>query len=349
MNIDDIYQNMKNGVEASSGVRINSGGDMALRLYAVAAEIASLWTQAEWIKKQSFPKTATGNFLDNHAEVRSLSRRSGTHARGDIRFEIAEKRAEAVSVPKGTVCLNSAGVEFLTDADAEITVGEIYCLAAATARDAGSFGNVPADSICQMTLAPTGITRCYNPLSFYGGSDEEDDESLRSRVMASFERLPNGSNTAYYETEALNTDGVAAVKVLPRNRGLGTVDLVISSADGVPADALIEGLRERLEREREICVDIQVLSPSLVPVDVTVAVDVETGQSPDLVSEKVKSELTKLFDGKLLGKNLLLAKLGSVIFGVKGVANYAITAPAADVVIGDKELPVAGEITVSGR
>lgn len=349
MDIEEIYQNMKTGIENSTGVKVNSGGDMALRLYAVAAELASLWTQTEWIKRQSFPATAAGEFLDNHAAVRSLSRRSAVRATGYIRFEISEAREEAVPVSKGTVCLNSAGLEFLTDEDAEIAPGETFCLAAATARDAGSFGNVPADSICQMALAPVGISKCYNPKAFAGGMDKEGDESLRNRVLASYERLPNGSNAAFYEAEALDTDGVAAVKVLAKNRGVGTVDLVIASSNGAPSQALIAELEEKLEKEREICVDVKVLAPTPVSVDVTAAIDVEPGYSLYEVSEKVGAEIEKLFDGKHLGKDVLLAKLGMVIFSVEGVANYAISSPISDVAIKDDELPVAGTITVTGR
>ena len=43
------------------------------------------------------------------------------------------------------------------------------------------------------------VTACTNPAAFTGGSDEEDDETLRARVLESYQRLPNGANTAWYE------------------------------------------------------------------------------------------------------------------------------------------------------
>jgi uncharacterized phage protein gp47/JayE len=346
--MEEIYQSMKNAVESGSGVNINNGGDMALRLYAVAAELHSLWMQTEWLQKQSFPQTATGGFLDSHAALRGLERRSGKCASGLIRFELSEVRAEEVSVPAGTVCLNGAGLEFLTNSDCVIPAGDTFCLARASAREAGGFGNVPEGGIYQMALAPIGVVRCYNPSAFSGGTDIESDKLLRQRVLDSFARLPNGSNAAYYESEALNTDGVAAARVLPRARGLGTVDLVIASEQGIPTQEQIDELQTRLEAEREICVDVLVTAPQTVPLEVSVAVAVEDGFDGDAVIANVASALNMFFDGRLLGRDLPLAKIGSVIYGVEGVFNYTISSPDADLSVSPYELPTAGAISVTG-
>lgn len=349
MDIDEIYDGLISGVESKAGIRVNAGGDMALRLRAVAAELASLWTHVEWVRRQGFPQTATGEFLDRHAAVRALERRKGSKAKGSLCFETASAAVSELTVPAGTVCLSLGGTEFVTCEDGVIEEGESSCTVEAEASAVGSMGNVPADSICQMVLAPVGIARCRNTQAFKGGADAEDDDSLRSRIMASYSRLPNGSNAAYYETEALNTDGVTAVKVFPRRRGLGTVDVVAASKAFPPEAELIEALEDKFNAEREICVDVKVMAPEAVTVNIEAAVDVEAGFEPDMVRAKVHDELEKLFDGRLLGKNLLLAKLGSVIFNVEGVSNYVILSPSADVEIQGNELPVAGTITVTGR
>ena len=65
------------------------------------------------------------------------------------------------------------------------------------------------------------------------------------------------------------------------------------------------------------------------------------------VAAKVKTALTAYFDGRLLGQNVLLAKLGSVIYSVEGVKNYVFSAPAADVAVTGAQLPVLGAITVT--
>lgn len=49
----------------------------------------------------------------------------------------------------------------------------------------------------------------------------------------------------------------------------------------------------------------------------------------------------------LLGQSVLRAQLGALIFGVEGVENYALTAPAADVAAAVDELPQLGTLTVA--
>lgn len=344
-----IFEEMIEGLESRTGVSVNRSGDMALRLYAVAAELASLWVQSEWLKKQSFPQTAIGDYLDMHAQTRGLKRGKAVSATGLIRFEIDEARDSELTVEEGTVCLNSSGIEFLTTETGAIAVGKTYCLVAAEARQGGCFGNVSAGSICYMSLAPVGIVRCYNPEAFFGGTEEETDEFLRARVMASYASLPNGSNIAFYEQEALNTDGVASARVLPCRRGVGTVDIIISGPDGIPPEDLLSRLRTSLKKQREICVDVNVMPPTAVSVDVSAEIDVTAGYDADEVVRAVSDSIRALFDGKLLGKAVLLAKLGSVIYGVQGVENYVINTPAMDVAINYDDLPVLGTITVTRR
>lgn len=345
----EIYTEMTEELERKTGVSINSGGDMALRLYAVAAELETLWAQVEWTKKQSFPQTASGECLDLHARARELERISSLPATGKLRFETSEVRSEDILVASGTACYNAGELEFVSTATAVIKAGELFCVAPAVCKTLGKAGNVPAQSVIFMTLAPVGVVRCYNPQAFSGGAEAETDELLRARILESFASLPNGSNKAFYEAEALNTDGVAAVCVLPKARGLGTVDIIISSAAGTPSETLLTTVKNKFEMQREICVDVAVSAPTTVAVPVSVAISVEDGYVYENVATSVSAVLGQYFDGTILGKDVLLARLGSVVFGVEGVSNYSILLPAADVTIADGQLPVAGAISVTRR
>ncbi|MEG1315912.1 MAG: baseplate J/gp47 family protein [Oscillospiraceae bacterium] len=346
---EQIFSEMKGELERKTGICVNSGGDMALRLYAVAAEISALWAQVDWTKRQTFPQTAVGEELDKHAQTRGLERGAATRAVGLMRFETDAVRTEALTIAKGAVCLNSIGTEFLTTAAGAIAAGQTFCLVPAAARNTGEAGNAPAEGIKLMAMAPLGIVKCFNPEGFAGGTNGESDEALRARIMSSYASLPNGSNAAYYRSEALNTDGVAAACVSSRARGLGTVDVIIASDAGMPSDAMVANVKAKLAEQREICVDLAVLKPTAVSVPVTVAIDIEAGRDFTAVSAAVKAAIEKHFDGRQLGKSVLLAKLGSVVFGVEGVTNYAFSAPAADIEIAYNKLPVAGTITVSRR
>lgn len=346
---DEIYEEMKEELERRTGTVLSSGGEMALRLYAVAAELSSLWAQVDWTRNQGFPQTASGETLDLHAAARGLSRAAAVAAAGTLRFSLEAARNDSVSVPAGIVCLNVAGLEFVTQAEGVIKAGTLFCEVAAKAKQAGSAGNVPAGSVTFFSLAPVGVAKCGNPKAFTGGAGEENDEALRARVLASYASLPNGSNRAYYEAAALDTKGVGAVSVQPRARGIGTVDVVVASPAGVPGNEVLRDVKAKFEKQREICVDVAVSAPTTVEVPVSTAISVEDGLDFDTVATRVKNAIEQFFDGKRLGKSVLLAKLGSLIFSVDGVANYAISKPAADVAVAYNELPVAGTVTVTRR
>jgi uncharacterized phage protein gp47/JayE len=344
---DEIFEEMKALYEERSGLALADGGDMYLRLYAAASQLYTLWVQADFVTRQAFPQTAEGTYLDYHAEIRGLERLEAVKSAGELRFSVGSARTASVTIPAGTACMTENEAEFATTEQGVIPAGSVYCDVPARAMQAGAAGNVPAGAVNVMELAPAGVTSCYNPAAFTGGTDAESDAALRVRVLASYRKLPNGANAAYYEARALDIDGVAAASVLPKNRGVGTVDIIIASAGGVPSAELVNAVKTRLQAEREICVDIGVSAPETVTVDVAVRVSPAAGYSGAAVAAKVKAALTAYFDGRLLGQNVLLAKLGSVIYSVEGVKNYVFSAPAADVAVTGAQLPVLGALTVT--
>ena len=64
---------------------------------------------------------------------------------------------------------------------------------------------------------------------------------------------------------------------------------------------------------------------------------------------RVEEAVRGWFTGKLLGQRVLLARLGSLIYSCDGVANYVITAPAADVPVAGDQLPMLGTLRVEGK
>lgn len=345
--IDEIYNSLKQSFESESGLTLNDGGDMALRFYALAAELVSLWAQCDYVNRQSFPQTASGEYLDKHAQMRGLVRGGATKAQGSIKFIIETVRSRDVFIPKGTRCMTADLTEFQTTEHAFIDAGSLYCSVPAQAVYAGKKGNAAAGEVNIMQNAPTGVSIVTNPLPFSGGEDKESDKELRERVLKSYESIPNGGNSAYYEMLALNVPGVAAVNVLPRERGRGTVDIIIASDSGMPSNELVAAVSAAVDARREICVDVDVAAPTAVTVNVTAEITVASGYTPAAVLRNVENAISAYFSGKRLGKNILRAELGNAVYSVAGVENFSLSAPAADTAISKSELPVVGTLTVS--
>ena len=345
--VNEIYGELAAAFAGATGQTAGQDGDMAVRLYAVAAQVYALYLQADWTARQCFPQTAAGEYLDQHAFLRGLERKEAAQAVGVIRFHVDQAGSTDLTIPAGTVCMTAGLVRFETTEAAVLRSGNLYVDAPARAVEPGAAGNAAAGTILTMAVAPVGVSRCSNPEGFTGGTDKEDDEKQRERVLETYRRLPNGANAAFYEQGALSFPEVAAVAVLPKRRGTGTVDVVVATAAGVPDEELLETLTAYFQERREIAVDVQVLAPKEKTVDVSVTVAAKEGSDAASVQTAVEQALRSWFNGGLLGQDVLRARLGAVIFGVEGVANYDLTAPAEDVAVEQDELPKLGSLSVT--
>ena len=344
--VESIYEEMLEQFGVRTGMEPVEGCDLAARLYAVAAQVYALYVQADWVARQAFPQTAQGEYLDRHAQLRGLERKSAVAAQGTVRFTAGETAAEDRVIPQGTVCMTVGLVRFETTREAVLTAGQTSVEVPVRALAAGAAGNVGAGTIVTMAVAPVGVLSCTNPQPCVGGEEAEDDEALRLRVLDTFKRLPNGANAAFYEQGALSFDGVAAAAVVPRPRGTGSVDVVVSTLSGQPGEDLLQQLTDYFQARREIAVDVQVRGASTTTVNVAVRVKAQAGYDQAETRQRVEQALRGWFTGKILGQSVLRAKLGSLIYGCEGVENYAITSPAADVAVKSDVLPVLGTLSV---
>ena len=347
MTIDEIYGQMVEAFQKETGVTLAGDGDMAVRLYAVAAQIYALYVQADWVNRQCFPQTAQGEYLDKHAQLRGLERRAAVAAEGILRFETDQAPSTDLTIPAGTVCMTAGLVRFETTQEAVLQAGETMVETTAAAVEPGASGNVAAGTIRTMAVAPVGVSRCTNPEGFSGGLDEESDEELRERVLETFQRMPNGANAAFYEQSAMSFPQVAAAAVVSRPRGVGSVDVVVSTAAGVPDSELLEELQAYFEERREIAVDVLVRAPEVQDVDVTIQIQTAANRDGETVRQAVEQAVRSWFDGRQLGQSILRARLGQLIFDVDGVENYVLTAPAADVTVESDVLPMLKTLSVT--
>lgn len=331
--LNAIYERMRAIFAEEAGFVPNDGCDAMVRLYALASEVQSLLAQADWVLDQSFPQTAVGQYLDYHAETRALTR---------LPAAVTDYEIE-----QGSVAMTSGGVRFETTKKAVLLKGETYVDVPASAVEAGASGNAIAGAIHLMSVYPVGITQCTNPEAFSGGSDEESDEKLRERVLASYKRLPNGANAAFYEQEAMSFPNVAAAKAVGRARGIGTVDVYVSTHAGAPDEKLLGEIEAVLQKKREIAVDVEVKAPTEKTVNMSAELTAEQGWTMQEITDAATAALQAYFTGERLGEAVYTAKLASILYGVEGVKNCHLLTPSADVSVSATELPVLGTVTIT--
>ena len=140
--VDEIFEEMLACFGEKTGVELEAGCDLAVRLYAAAAQVYALYVQADWVARQAFPQTAEGEYLDLHAQLRSLERKEATRAVGTLRFTAGEASENDRAIPLGTVCMTAGLVRFETTQAAVLSAGATQVDVPAQAVQPGSAGNV---------------------------------------------------------------------------------------------------------------------------------------------------------------------------------------------------------------
>lgn len=344
--LEEIYAGLASEFQSRTGKSVGASSELAVRFYAVAAQIYTLYVQGEWTRRQCFPQTAQGEELDKHARLRGIARRQADKATGTVRFYVDQAQETAIDIPVETVCMTAGGVRFVTTRDAVVPAGALYGEAPVEAAEPGAAGNVGAGTIVYMALPPVRIVACSNPEPLTNGLDQEGDEALRERVLATYQRLANGANNAFYQQAAMSFPEVAAVTVLPKNRGVGTVDIVPAAQGGVPSQALLTEMQTYFDQVREIAVDVAVTAPTVETVNMSLKLWAQPGRVFADVSDAVEGTVTGWFNGERLGKPLTRAQLTSLVFAVDGVDNCEVIQPTADLPLNSVTLPVLGTLTI---
>ena len=78
--VDEIFGEMLVCFGERTGMEVDQGCDLAVRLYAAAGQIYAMYLQADWVARQAFPQTAEGDYLDLHAQLRGPPMRRGPSA-----------------------------------------------------------------------------------------------------------------------------------------------------------------------------------------------------------------------------------------------------------------------------
>ncbi|MFQ7855203.1 MAG: hypothetical protein ACLRIS_08810 [Flavonifractor plautii] len=60
MTVEELYGQMVDTFQRETGLALAGDGDMAVRLYAVAAQLYALYVQADWVGRQCFPRRPRG-------------------------------------------------------------------------------------------------------------------------------------------------------------------------------------------------------------------------------------------------------------------------------------------------
>ncbi len=345
---ESILARMKEAYEAASGQGLEEVSDAGLRLRVLAGEVYRLQTELEWLKRQAFPDTATGEWLDRHGVQRGVARREAERAQGKITFSRYLPLSFDLVIPAGTVCAVPGDelLEYKTLADGVIEAGKLSVEIPAQAMEGGRKGNAGAGYINTLETSFSGVNYVSNKAPFTGGRDRESDEEYRIRVMAAYTDPSNGVNAAWYRNTALAFPGVSAAGVIPRENGSGTVGVYVWGKDGPPEDGVLSGLAAEFSQKREIGVTVTVQAASAKAVDVKVRLKLKPGTEFDRATADVKQALSLYFAGLTVGSPVYLTELERVVLNAAPAVKLEFPVSMRDVSAATGVIPLLGTVTV---
>lgn len=324
----DILRDIRN-LQAEADIGPDS--DNYVRSAAVASAIEGLYQKLAWLHRQIFADTADEEELLHTAGLRGVFLKNPVAASGKAAL-------------KGTV-----GVELLLGATLKhVITGELF-----TAKSSAKIGTDGTTSVLVeaqtvgtalndltgaliLTSPPLGMSPDATFIDkTTGGEDREKIESLRARYLDIIQSPPAGGASYDYRRWALEVEGVASALVIPKRRGGGTIDIVITGTAGTPSAEVITACKTHIEAVCSVYADVWVYAPTIRTVNATAEIEL----APDFILADVQAAAQKAYNillGALKpGETLKRSQIEAMINNLAGVSDRTVTAPTGNVKASD--------------
>lgn len=321
--LDEIRDNILRDVvslEPNADVSVDS--DNYARASSLAAVAEGVYAHQKWAIKQFFPDTADSDFLEKHASLRGIKRRNATYASG-LGLEVFGNVGSKIDVGKQVVTNDGRFYEVL---EAGTIVGSSIILKVRS-LNTGATQNIIQATSANFIAAPAGMQTACMLREIVGGTDVESDSSLLERLLNHIRRPPAGGNRYDYKEWALDVDGVEAAFVYPLRRGLGTVDIVITSNNDLPSDETINKVQAYIDEVRPVTAkEAKVIKPTARRINFNIQVKLN-GVSLSAITSEIKAALGDYFNHLAPADSVIVSQCEAIVSDLIGVVDRKITTP----------------------
>lgn len=296
----------------------------------------------DYIARQVIIDTADGEYLERWASVWGVRRKAAEFSVGNVRFT----GTPGSTVPVGTQLQRQDGALFYTTAEGKVPSNGSITLPV-MAGAAGAAGNTAGGVSLSLTQPVTGMRAQATAVApgISAGSDAEDDEALRSRLLTRIQDPPQGGAAADYVNWALEVPGVTRAWIYPLELGLGTVTLrfVRDDEDDIIPDATeVAAVAAHIEALRPVTAQVYVVAPIAKPLNMTIRI----APNSEAVRASVEAELRDLIRREAEpGGTILISHLREAISTAAGEYDHEIVDPPGNVTHDTGEIAVPGTIT----
>lgn len=301
----------------------------------------------------AYPSAADEESLELNGYNMGVDRLEETFATGQITI-IAE---EGTVINAGLKAIRKSD-DFKYTIQDTVTVGLVPVVVNIIADVKGKIGNTYVGGIDSLSDME-GIQDVSNDNEISNGTDKEEIETYRDRIVSFTRRPKRSGNSAHYVEWAEEVEGIERAKCFPAWDGGGTVKVTAISDTFEPITA-----EKRIEMENYILknVPIDAVLTTTVPTKLDLNLEIEVvytdGWSNTTAEEDIKVNLNNflqeniifLTDSNNSPLKISYLDISSVIFNsesVKSVTSLKINGATLDVVPADEEVPTVGTITLT--
>lgn len=287
-----------------TGINAPDDSDAAIRADGEAAVVEGLYQHQKYIEKQLFVATADEPYLYVHAERLGLPRLGGTRASGTVNAtanaDLTLTNTAKLTDGKGHYWSVTASVNLTANQATEVQI---------LADEVGANWNFSGASL--LWVAPeAGLQSTATVISITGGSDEEDLEDWRARLLERQQLGLSRDREADLISAVKTVAGVRDVYVYPKRRGLGSVDVAIT-ADGdpatLPSQDLLDDVQAALDEYAGFWADCRTYAPTKQYINIIAEI---TGTANRQAIEKViEVYMNSLAPAAVYQPNVLVGRL----------------------------------------
>ena len=324
------------------------------------------------IIKQTYIKTAQGQFLDYRAAEHGTGRYAATQTEVKAKFLDSDGNPiNNVQIGDQFASIGETPIFYTVQKINDDLTGEL------TADDPGTTANSYIGQILPVTsndsLSWAEITEIVAP-----ARDEETDDHLRDRLLKADDWIAYGGNITDYLAMLNKISEIGAGQVYPVWNGAGTVKLVIVDNNLMPASAelvkKVKNIIDPVDNESQgyglapIDHQVTVVAPTPLKVNISATVNIDGTHGADIVKAKIKIAVDEYFKllrqswntidaktGRGYSQTIYRSKILSQIMMVDGVINASVpTLNGSDQDIAlvfdnqTSQLPVLGEVKLDG-
>ncbi|EMM2322656.1 baseplate J/gp47 family protein [Clostridioides difficile] len=311
--------------------------------------------------KIAFPQTSYGTYLEWLGECKGVFKNQPTKATGVITFT----GIQGTIITKGTIVTTIAtdekqSIEFELLETETIGKNETVDIKA-ECRVAGTIGNVSKGSVSVLLGSINGIKSVTNKEDFKGGTDIEDEEHFRERVLVAEQEDKLSGASSDYIRWAKEVDGVGYAYVVPEWAGAGTVKVLILDKNRKAAtQELINKVQEYIypnvedgqnrDGKAPIGAIVTIATPQTLLINVKASFVFSNGFSQETVLNILKNKIDKYLDkidiGGTVSYNAIYSLAGSMMLadeGIQDFSNLTINDGTTNIILNDQVVGI-GEI-----